>query len=315
MHNRKTNKGKLFFNISLAALIASSIITASVMTGCSSDKKGDAKETEVVHETEIATYEVNGVVVDKYGNVLDEQGSTTGETVPSVPGASDSSSKTESSKAQGSSNQSNKKKSESTIQQSSKAGSGSNSKQSSQSKGSSGSSTQKQSSQQQSSKAQSSSKQSSGSASPKTPYTPDKSEDSTDVLKLGNKRFKVGDVVTCTYNLQNAKERLLNFQGYIKYDGTYLKVLSAKLEGAASSGGLLNYNLNQEVRFNGSNLNGYNYTREKAFVSVEYQVLKTGSTTPKIYWEVITGLTDKKYCDDKGNLINGIKVTPTYNKK
>lgn len=84
MHNKKTSKSRLFFNISLVSLIASAIITASVMTGCSSDNK-DTKETEVVHGTEIATYEVNGVVVDKDGNILDSEGNKTGETVASVP--------------------------------------------------------------------------------------------------------------------------------------------------------------------------------------------------------------------------------------
>ncbi|HCA05238.1 MAG TPA: hypothetical protein DEO32_05010 [Ruminococcaceae bacterium] len=293
MNSNKTTKNKLIFNITLAAAVASAILTASVMTGCSSDKKVEPA-TEVVHETEIATYEVNGVIVDKDGNVLDEQGNTTGETVPSVP----TSDKKENSAAN------DKKSSSSSKAQSSKASSKTQSSQQQSSKNTQSSAAQN---------SKQSSQQSSKSAPAKTPYVPDKSTDSASDLKLGNKRFKVGDTVTCTYSLQNTSEKLLNFQGYIKYDGTYLKVKSAKLEGAAAGGGLLNYNLNQEIRFNGSNLNGYNYTKNKAFLSVEYQVIKNGSTTPKIYWEVITGLSEKKYCDNNGNLTNGIKVTPQYN--
>jgi hypothetical protein len=41
-------------------------------------------------------------------------------------------------------------------------------------------------------------------------------------------------------------------------------------------------------------------------------VLKAGRTAPKINWEVITGLSEKKYCDDNGSLINGITVTQNY---
>lgn len=315
MHNKKTSKSRLFFNISLVSLIASAIITASVMTGCSSDNK-DTKETEVVHGTEIATYEVNGVVVDKDGNILDSEGNKTGETVASVPtgDSNGSDSKSSNSKSDVKSSSKGKTAQASLNDGSSKTQNSSNS-QSKQAQNSTASNKTKSNNNSGSASKSTASSKASGPSKASTPYNPDKSKDSTNVLKLGNKRFNVGDTVICTYNLQNASEKLLNFQGNIKYDGTYLKVVSAKLEGSAASGGLLNYNLNQEIRFNGSNLNGYNYTKNKAFITVEYKVLKTGNTTPKINWEVITGLSEKKYCDDNGNLINGIAVTPTYAKK
>ena len=324
----RNKKSKLFFNISMVALLASAIVTASVMTGCSSDNKDNSKETGVVHETEVATYEVNGVVVDGDGNILDKDGKKTGETVPSLPeeiknkqnsekSASGNSSSGNSSSASGTGKDKASSKASSGGSASSNSKSSGTGSQSSQSKASSnnqtsgGSSSKASSSAGKSGNNNSSGKQSSQGSS-KSQSSSKKSSASGNALAIGNKKFNVGDTVVCTYNLQNASEKLLNYQGFIKYDGSYLKVKSAKLEGSASSGGLLNYDLNQEIRFNGSNLNGYNYTKSKAFVTVEYEVLKAGRTAPKINWEVITGLSEKKYCDDNGNLINGVTVTPNY---
>ncbi len=329
MHNKKTSK--LFFNISMAALVASAIVTASVMTGCSSDNKDSSKETEVVHGTEVATYEVNGVVVDQDGNVLDKDGKKTGETVPSLPDSiknkqESGKSSSGSSSASGSSkdNKQSKASSGSSNSSSSKAsGSNSQSKQSTASAGAKTSGGNKTSSSasnnsnnannsNKSGNNNNSSSRSSSSSSQQSSRSSQSSNTSGNTLSIGNKKFNVGDTVVCTYNLQNASEKLLNYQGFIKYDGSYLKVKNAKLEGSASSGGLLNADLNQEIRFNGSNLNGYNYTKSKPFVTVEYEVLKAGKTAPKINWEVITGLSEKKYCDNNGGLINGITVSANY---
>jgi hypothetical protein len=296
------------------------------MTGCSSDNKDNSKETGVVHETEVATYEVNGVVVDQDGNVLDKDGKKTGETVPSLPDSiknkqDSGKSSGSSSSASGTSKDKNSSKTSSGGSNSSNSkssGSNSQSKQSTASAGAQTSGGNKSSSSASGNSNKSgnnnNNKQSSSSSS-KSSRSSQNSGNSGNTLTIGNKKFNVGDTVVCTYNVQNASEKLLNYQGYIKYDGSFLKVKNAKLEGSASSGGLLNYDLNQEIRFNGSNLNGYNYTKSKAFVTVEYEVLKAGSTTPKINWEVITGLSEKKYCDDNGNTINGFTVTPNYSKQ
>lgn len=309
---KKSSKSKLLFNLSLVAVIASAIVTASVMTGCSSDSKKDTKETEVVHETEVVTYEVNGVVVDEQGNVLDEQGSTTGETVPSVPKSDDKQSSGSDNKTGSNNNDKSSSKTESskTNDSSSKTSSKSDSK-SSAANGSSKNSNNSNNSNKNNNNNNNNNNSSSSSNQSSNNYNHDKSGNTSNSLKIGNKHFNVGDTVTCTYNVQNS-EKLLNFQGYLKYDGSYLKVKTARLENSAGNSGMLNYDLNQEIRFNGSNLNGYNYTSSKAFLTVEYQVLKAGTTTPKLTWEVITGMSEKKYCDDKGNLINGFKVSTSY---
>ena len=85
-----------------------------------------------------------------------------------------------------------------------------------------------------------------------------------------------------------------NFQAYINYDGKYLKPTNAYLDGPAKSGSVINYELydKQQIKFNGINLNGYNYTKGGNFLVVEYQVLAGGSTSPKFVWQIASDIKD-----------------------
>ena len=340
MKNRNSHS-KFFFNISLIAFAATMALTASVMAGCGSDDKSASKETEIVHETEVVTHVVNDVVVDEKGNVLDKQGETTGETVSAEElkkvMKQTSGSGSDSGSSQQQSSQTSKKDSGGQTVKS--GGSQSKKESSGSAQSSSGSKNSSKSNSSNSSKSNSSASKSSSANNnsgnnnngnsnnnnnnnntnnnnnnDNNNILPADNNSSSDVLKLAGKRYNKGDVVVCTYSILNASEKLINFQGYIKYDSKYLKVRSANLENSAGNSGLLNYNLDQEIRFNGSNLSGFNYTKEKPFLTVEYEVIKGGTTTPKFVWEVITGLSDKKYCDDNGNLINGFKCTHRYEK-
>lgn len=334
-----SSTSKFFFNVSLVALAATMALTASVMTGCGDNNGEVSKATEVVHETQVVTRVVDGAVVDENGYVLDEQGTTTGETVPIDK---------KDSKQSGASNSNNQQQSNKNGNSSSKQSGNTQNKQSSQKSGS----TQNKQSNQQSGGVSGNNGSAGGSAQMNGSGSASKSKtnnnnnnnntnkntnqnnnsnkqsgsnksnnnnnqnnnNSSSVLKIDGKRFNKGDTVVCTYNVLNASEKLINFQGVVKYDGSYLKVKTARLENSAGNSGLLNYNLNQEIRFNGSNLNGFNYTKEKPFLTVEYEVLKGGSTNPKLVWQVITGMSDKKYCTDNGTLTNGFKCTHTYAK-
>lgn len=327
-----SSTSKFFFNVSLVALAATMALTASVMTGCGDNSGEVSKATEVVHETQVVTRVVDGAVVDENGYVLDEQGTTTGETVPidkkdSKQSGASNSNKNGNSSSKQSGNTQNK-------QSSQKSGSTQNKQSNQQSGGVSGNNgsaggsaqmngsgsasksktnnnnnnnTNKNTNQNNNSNKQSGSNKSNNNNN-------QNNNNSSSVLKIDGKRFNKGDTVVCTYNVLNASEKLINFQGVVKYDGSYLKVKTARLENSAGNSGLLNYNLKQEIRFNGSNLNGFNYTKEKPFLTVEYEVLKGGSTNPKLVWQVITGMSDKKYCTDNGTLTNGFKCTHTYAK-
>lgn len=323
MQNKKNSPSKFFFNISLISLIASTIITASVMSGCSSDNKAEnSTATEVVVETQVVTREVDGVYVDENGNILDDQGATTGETIPNAPkdgfssdsdnakseSANNSSANNSSSSGNTSSSSSSKSSSSSSKSKNSSGNSDKNAGSATSSKTSSGKSSS--SSKTSSNKSSSSSKTSAGANSSSSKTSSSSSNNSSGTLQLGGKTYHVGDTVVCTYNLY-LPEDMLNFQGYINYDKNYLKVNKAQLQKPASSGSILNYNLDQEILFNGSSLNGYDYTRPSKFLTVEYEVVGTGSTNPTLTWEVVTGISNKKYASS-GKLINHASTTASY---
>ena len=128
---------------------------------------------------------------------------------------------------------------------------------------------------------------------------------------LDGNKFAVGDTVTCVYKL-TSPEKLENYQAEISYDTKYLSVKSAYLDGSADSGGLLNYNLNGKIKFNGSNISkGYNYTKEDNFVVVNYEIKATGSTTPTFTWIVATGVSGKAYVKDN-KATGGLKIAKEY---
>ena len=113
-------------------------------------------------------------------------------------------------------------------------------------------------------------------------------------LSIGGKSYKVGDTVTCTYTL-TCKKLMANFQAYIDYDGKHLKPTNAYLDGPAKAGSVINYELydKQKIKFNGINLNGYNYTKGANFLVVQYEVLAGGSSSPKFVWQISTDTKDK----------------------
>ena len=87
---------------------------------------------------------------------------------------------------------------------------------------------------------------------------------------------------------------MANFQAYIDYDGKYLKPTNAYLDGPAKSGSVINYELydKQKIKFNGINLNGYNYTKGANFLVVQYEVLAGGSSSPNFVWQISTDTKD-----------------------
>ena len=115
----------------------------------------------------------------------------------------------------------------------------------------------------------------------------------SDTLSIGGKSYNVGDTVTCTYTL-TCKKLMANFQAYIDYDGKFLKPTNAYLDGPAKSGSVINYELydKQQIKFNGINLNGYNYTKGANFLVVQYEVLAGGSSSPNFVWQISTDTKD-----------------------
>lgn len=289
MHNGKGKKSKQILTIALASLIVLSAASAAVMSGCGESSES-TNETKTVTGTELVT-----VVVDET-YATDAKGNT----IPAESKGSDTSSNGNANNQNNESSSSQKTNNSSSSANSSSGGNNSNNSASSNSN--SGNNNNSNSSGNNSS---SSSKTNTPSSNTHKPVT-----DSNACTLDGNK-FAVGDTVTCVYKL-TSPEKLENYQAEISYDTKYLSVKSAYLDGSADSGGLLNYNLNGKIKFNGSNISkGYNYTKEDNFVVVNYEIKSTGSTTPTFTWIVATGVSGKAYVKDN-KATGGLKIAKEY---
>ena len=289
MHNEKTKKSKNILSIALASLIVLTATSAAVMSGCGEGSES-TNETKTVTETELVTVVVDGTyATDANGNTVSAE-NTGSQTSSNGNGSSE---KNENSSSQNSNN----------------SGSSANSSSGGNSSNNSASSNNGNSNNNNSSSANSSSSGNSGSSTVSS--NTHKPVTDSNACTLDGNKFAVGDTVTCVYKLY-APEVLENYQGYISYDTKYLSVKSAKLDGPAKSGGLLNYNLNRKIKFNGSNIStGYDYTDTGSFIVVNYEIKAAGSTTPQFVWEVATGESEKAYVENN-KAVNGLKLTKEY---
>lgn len=258
---------KLTFRAAAAIGLAAVMAAAAILAGCGNSDNATPdeakKETRVVTETQVVTRVVDGFYTDENGNVIKDDD---GQPISAPAGTPDTDTN------QGGNNNSSaaeNKSGESSADNkaggnSSSAGNGSESK---------------------------SSKSSSSSASSSSSSKSSGNSDKSSPLTLGGKTFKVGDKVTCTYTL-TCKKLMSNFQALVNYDGNCLKAVNAYLDGPAKSGSVINYELENQIKFNGINLNGYNYTKGADFLVVEYEVVGGGSTAPEFVWQIATDVKD-----------------------
>lgn len=135
--------------------------------------------------------------------------------------------------------------------------------------------------------------------------------DSSSALVVGNQKYAVGDTVTCVYSIK-IPEKIEDFQAKITYDGDYLSVEDAYLSDYADKGStVLNYELKDEIRFNGVFLKGYNFTDKTEFITVEFKVKSKGEHTPTFIWECASGLSGKAYVQNN-EMANGMEMTADY---
>ena len=278
--NKKTHKALL------AAILAAFVAATALMAGCGSggsDATADEakKETRVVTETQIVTKVVDGVYVDEDGKIIKDDN---GQPMTAPSGTPDTDSNSGSgSGSNGGSSSNGGSGSNSSSANSSSADNGDNS-----GNGGNGSSNSGGNSGNSGSGSNSSGNNGSGGNNG--------GNAGTSALSIGGKSYNVGDTVTCTYTL-TSKKLLSNFQAYIQYDGKYLKATNAYLDGPAKAGSVINYELYEksQIKFNGINLNGYNYTKGDKFLVVEYEVVGGGSTAPEFVWQIA--------CDTKDNML------------
>ena len=296
MDQKSKKQSRRFFNISVAAARAAAIAATALMAGCAGSGE-EEKETRVVTETQVVTRVVNGIFTDEEGNPIKDEN---GQPVSAPSGTPDTDDKSKSgksdSKSDGSSNADGSEKSEKSEKseqdeksESSKSDGGSESK---------------------GSDSGSKSESSKSDDSKKTPEKKDDDGDDSNNLKLGGKSYEVGDVIVCTYSV-NCPTKFINFQATLKYDGDKLKAINAETAGSASSGSVVNYDLDSKVKFNGIKLNGYNYAKGGEFLTVTYKVLDSGSADPKISWEIVTDTTNNPMIVN-GEPVSDFKVEEKY---
>lgn len=281
----------------LAALLAAVIVSAAVLAGCggSGDESSDATADQVVKGTSIVTYTETVPQNDSGSAAKSSQGTTAAKQSSQKQQATTKANSKQQSQASAANNNNQASKSNNNQQNSKSGGSSNGGNNNGGSSKSSGNRT---------------AAPSAASNAPVDKKTqPNKSASD---LTIGNKHFKVGDTVTCTYYLK-VPEKMLNFQGSAYFDPSLLELTDAYLIEPASNGGMLNNNLKDHISFNGSNLSGYDFVDEcYPFITVEYKVTGTGVTQPGIKFEVITDINDKTYTADNGTVNNGAELKEEY---
>lgn len=311
------NSGKgarLAFNISMTTMIAAAILSASVLSGCSGGSDGDTKETRIVTETQISTRIVDGVYVDDEGNTIvsttapatkaedskdkekasekseNEAGGNSGGTGNSDGGGDGANNNSDSNNTNngGGSNGGN-------SDNSAKSGTGESVGKITGKGGELVSDNQK--------------TEDRRSNSEENPVADNSGYDSSNkTLNIEGKQYSIGDTVTCTYYL-TCPEKLINFQGFIDFDGKCLEVIDAENSGPAASGSMANADNNkQRIYFNGSKLSGYKYANGGEFLTVTYKVVGGGEASPLFTWEVVSDMDTNSVL--KSNILD---LSYTYN--
>ena len=302
--NKQTTKRVL--NLTLVSVLAATIVSMGAMTGCNDDSdKKDSKGESVVTETQVVTKEVNGVYVDENGSIVTE---------PDTTAAADTKKQSSESKNQSSKSEGDKQSGDSDNGGSNESGNSGNnsgsSKQSSKSGNSGNSGVPDYNSG--STKVDNSSRRTTPSNAKSAGTKKEgKADSSAKNLTIGDKTYNVGDTVTCTYFLTVPKD-MLNFQGTVSYDSSLLKQKNVYLIAPASYGSVINPNLDGRILFNGSMISGYDFTEPGyEFLVVEYEVLKNGTATPSVTFDVLTDTDNGTYVSG-GALTNGAKISAVY---
>lgn len=119
------------------------------------------------------------------------------------------------------------------------------------------------------------------------------------VLTLNGNSFSVPVKSTVTYTLSlKTPELIENGQFTLSYPREVLAVKNAKLPNIESY--MLNYtdNVKNKVKFNFSNINGYDFTDEKTLITIEFEVRSSGVGEISLTKELMYNLSDVNIIDE-----------------
>lgn len=110
-------------------------------------------------------------------------------------------------------------------------------------------------------------------------------------LKINDKTdAAVGDTVNYTLNLSDCKDKLEGIQMYVTYDKNYLKIDGDSLKFDNLDSVISNTKLDGYMTFNWTNVqNLVSFSSKKALMSVNFEVLKSGSTDIKCFVKEMYG--------------------------
>lgn len=292
-------------------MIAFSTMAASVMTGCG-EVEPDTNETKIVSETKIVegTKVVEETVyVDSNGKII-ESSESDGDNKTNVNSKNSS---TDSDKNNSNKNNADKNDADKNSANSSSNKGNSSSAQNSTGKTDSSSKAENSSGSGASSKPANSSKPDNSSSQGSSDTNTNKSK----VCTVDGNKYKVGDVIVCTYRL-NVPTKLENYEASIKYNSNCLKATKAEMLGSAKTGSLINYKLDGRIKFNGVNIgSGYDYTNGGDFLRVTYSVVGGGTVNPKMDWVASCEYykSEHNYINNDGTPKKDFKITKSYEKQ
>lgn len=111
-------------------------------------------------------------------------------------------------------------------------------------------------------------------------------------ITTGNKgyAFDVGSVVTYTFSMQTPK-KIEDVQAVVSYDSAYLKLKSAdvtKMFPVLGGSTIYNTNIQNTVKFNAVNIQGFDFTSKNALVTLQFEIIGKGATSVNTAVEVMT---------------------------
>lgn len=111
-------------------------------------------------------------------------------------------------------------------------------------------------------------------------------------ITINGKEFQVGDTVTYTAYLGGINKTVCGVNGSVNYNSSLLKIKEDSIQFPNIGNPIYNAKEKDELLFNTSNLDGFDFASEKVLVKVSFEVVGTSSATSSNISLTLTELLD-----------------------